>query len=195
MKKHISPLRWAAGSILAVGSLLLGHGSMAQAVTGDAPLGEPVHLTLPNHTSYWTSERVGQSYELKVRMSDGRVRRALINHEVDTDEEDRAVPLGLPDVQRHDLKNESLLQFHHKVLSDKTIAVYFMTGVPSCFGARAVLEEKDDSIGLAVVGGTVPDGPEVCILLARDAYFVLRTEKPIGKRTIFALESVDLKRD
>jgi len=195
MKKHISTFRWAAGSFLIASSLLLGHASMAQTVTRDAPLGEPIRPTPPRHTAYWTPERVGQSYELKVRTSDGRVRRALISHEIDVDEDNRAIPLGLPDMQRHDLKNESLLQFHHTVLSDTEIAVYFTTGVPSCFGARAVLEEKDDSIGLAVVGGTVPDGPEMCILIAQHSYFVLRTEKPIGERTIFALESVDLQRD
>jgi len=197
MKKHVGILRLAAGSLLLGCGLLIGHSSMAQTASGDR--GAPIRFTPTpsNPKSHWTQERVDRSYELNVLMSDGHVRRALIDHEVnsDADQDRRAIPLGLPDEQRQNLKHESLLQFQHKVLSDKTIAVYFTTGVPSCFGARAVLEEKEDSIGIAVVGGTVPDGPEVCILIARQTYFLLKTEKPIGERTIFALESVDLKRD
>jgi|GEM_PF-5117257 len=97
------------------------------------------------------------------------------------------------ELQRHDLRHENMVEFHHKVLSDGSIGVYFINGSSRCYGSRAVLVENEDSIGIAVVTGTLPNGPEVCTLEAKMAHYVLHTQEPIGKREIVALESVELK--
>jgi len=96
-------------------------------------------------------------------------------------------------IQRHDLTGEQLVKFEHVVISDTSIGVNFTKGPERCHGSRAVLVEKEDSIGIAVVAGNVPDGPKGCILLATTAHLILHTKKPIGNRKIIHLLDVDLK--
>jgi len=96
-------------------------------------------------------------------------------------------------VQRHDLTHEELVDFKHHILSENSIKVSFGSGDPSCYGSRFVLEEKDDSIGIAVITGAIPGGLDICTMVGTSNFFVLHTKNPIGNRKIVPLTSVNFK--
>jgi len=100
---------------------------------------------------------------------------------------------GTSELQRYDLHHESLTQFQYKVLSDGTIGVYFTTGSPRCFGSRVVMEENDDSIGIAVITGTLEKDLQICTLEAKYTHFLLHTKKPIDERVIFPLTEAEVQ--
>jgi len=166
----------------------------------------------------WTPEQVHTATAVDLVTPDGSVRRALISDQVTlpdgatvisepivVDNPPSALPPenggtrtpslnpGREEVQRHDLHYERLTQFQHIVLSVHSIGVNFVTGTSSCYGSRAVLVEKDDSIGIAVINGTIPEAPEACILIAVHTHFVLNTEKPIGNRPIVPLTEAQVQ--
>jgi len=95
--------------------------------------------------------------------------------------------------QQHDLKNETIRGFKHEIISENSIRVSFQTGSPNCVGDRAVLEESDDTIGIAVITGTLIGAPKYCAAIGALKFFVLHTKRPIGNRKIVELTSVELK--
>jgi len=101
--------------------------------------------------------------------------------------------LGRETVQRNDLRLEHLVAFEPIVLSDTSIGVNFTAGVDDCYGYRAILIEKDDSIGIAVVEGVIPNPAHACFLQAIMAHFVLHTKHLIGNRQIIPLTAAEVQ--
>jgi|GEM_PF-5422910 len=101
---------------------------------------------------------------------------------------------GIQETQRHDLENERLINFRHKVLSTTSIGVSFTTGSEECYGVRVVLEEKDDSVGIAVVEGNAPGSPDACTRVGKMGHFIIHTKTPIGDRKIILLFDVKLNK-
>jgi|GEM_PF-2038152 len=139
------------------------------------------------------------SPEFRAKIKKSHPSRIIMKHTDEDDDEDfvlsqhKKLNAGKEHEQRNDLREERLINFHHIVLSDTSIGVNFTVGSKSCFGYRAVLEEKDDSIGIAVIEGMPPGATHACSLLMGYSHFVLHTKKPIGNRKIIHLLDVDLK--
>jgi len=98
-------------------------------------------------------------------------------------------------IQRDDLNNEILHDFNYEVFSENFIQVTFHFRTPRCYGNRFILKEYDDTIGIAVIEGTIPNAPKFCTMEAGKGNIFLKTEKPIANRKIFKLSvtEVDLK--
>jgi len=95
-------------------------------------------------------------------------------------------------VQRHDLKNEFIRGFKLQIISEKFIRLSFETNDSKCYGSRAVLEETDDTVGVAVVTGTLPEAAQVCALEGHWEFFELHLQREIGYRKVFKLKTVNL---
>jgi len=99
---------------------------------------------------------------------------------------------GAAAAQRQDLSHESIITFWHKIFSENTMGVAFSTRDEKCYGYRAVVEERNDSIAIAVVQGAIPAAPEACNLMASKRYFLLQLKNPVGNRKIIPLDSIPL---
>lgn len=91
------------------------------------------------------------------------------------------------EVQRDDLENEHVIEWQrYEQVSDTQIRVFFTTGSPRCYGARAVVEESAETVEIATIEGTLPDAPEVCTLEARFVSMLVETQNVIGDREVIA---------
>jgi len=116
------------------------------------------------------------------------------------EELDSTIELNIPysgtyEVQRNDLVRERLEEWRtYTMVSNNTIRVDFVSGDKKCYGHRAVLQETDDTIAIAIITGAVNADPlQMCALYASKAAFLLQTRKPIAGRAIIPLTSVPLK--
>ncbi|UAJ81451.1 hypothetical protein IT072_06755 [Leifsonia sp. ZF2019] len=72
------------------------------------------------------------------------------------------------------------------MVSDTEVRVYFVAGIPDCYGTRAVVSETSTTIAVTVMEGVIPGAPDECELVARQASLLVRTSRSIGGRTIVA---------
>ena len=90
---------------------------------------------------------------------------------------------------RTDLTGQQVVEWtDYEVVSDQELRFHFPTGTPDCYGSRTVVEEDASVIRVATVVGAVPGAPENCALVGRTASIVVRTEAPVGDRTVEHLE-------
>jgi|GEM_PF-6164529 len=98
------------------------------------------------------------------------------------------------EVQNDNLVREKIENWtRYELLSQHSLRLHFNAGTTSCYGYRTVVQETEESIGIALIRGGFKGGPRACILEGRSSYFLIRTEKPIAGRTIIPLKSVKLK--
>ena len=94
---------------------------------------------------------------------------------------------------RNDLTNERAVDWErHEIVDENSIRVFFTAGTSSCFGARAVVEETDTAVEIAVIEGTFPDAPGACTLEARGATILVETEQPVADRDVVQLADPEL---
>jgi hypothetical protein len=97
----------------------------------------------------------------------------------------------VPDEQpRDDLANEQVVEWtDYEVVSDRQVRLFFATGTPDCYGARAVVDEDGEAVRVATVVGTVPGAPENCSLVGRQASILVTTDAPLEGREVVPLEA------
>jgi len=107
-----------------------------------------------------------------------------------------------PPVRKYDVPNENLYREHlmqwsrYEKVSENSLRVYFSAEHMNCLGHRAVLQEDEAFIKIAIIVGQLVDGDEIaCRAFARvsPGIFLLHTQKPIGDRAIVPLTSVELR--
>lgn len=101
---------------------------------------------------------------------------------------------GPDDTPRDDLRNEHVVEWQrYEVVDDSTLRVFFTAGSETCYGTRSIIEETDAVVRIATVEGEIPEAPEVCTLVGREASLVIETTKPIGEREVVSLPEPELR--
>jgi len=100
------------------------------------------------------------------------------------------------DIQNNNLYHERIIPWSsHSKISETSIRVYFSADSEECHGHRAILQESDDAITIAIVQGALSDAKEYhCNPVGRTASFLLHTQNPIGSRKIVQEKFVELRR-
>lgn len=70
------------------------------------------------------------------------------------------------------------------VVSDSQLRVFFLAGTATCYGTRAVVDENDTTVSIAVFEGTLPDAPSECTLEARYASLLVDLDEPLSGREV-----------
>lgn len=92
---------------------------------------------------------------------------------------------NIDDTPRNDLSQERAVDWQRfELVDDNTIRVFFSAGTESCYGTRAVVEETDEAVEIAVIEGKIPGAPDVCTLIARQASILVETSQPVGDREV-----------
>lgn len=72
-------------------------------------------------------------------------------------------------------------------VDEDTVALHFETGTPECFGVDPVVVETDDTVSVAVRGGTLPEAQDrMCIMIAVAGTVEVPLSAPIGERVVTA---------
>lgn len=93
------------------------------------------------------------------------------------------------------MSNESVQTWRSYSQSSENVEVEFAGGDPKCFGYRAVLDEQEDVVSVAIVEGTLAEAPDVCESSATIYSIDVELDKPLGSRLVKQLseEKVDLR--
>ncbi len=68
------------------------------------------------------------------------------------------------------------------------VTVYFTSGTPQCHGAHATVHETDDTVEIALRGGTPPEAVgKMCILIAVQGSLSVPLENPLGDRRLLSV--------
>ena len=90
---------------------------------------------------------------------------------------------------RTDLTGQQVVEWtDYEVVSEQQLRFRFPTGSPDCYGSRAAIEEDDSGIRVATIVGLVPDAPENCSMVGRNASILVTTEAPVGDREVEHLQ-------
>lgn len=69
-------------------------------------------------------------------------------------------------------------------VSETALRVHVMTGDLACFGLRAEVDETPTEVLVTVYEGTLPDAPEACTAVGRDASLRVELAEPLGDRPV-----------
>lgn len=95
---------------------------------------------------------------------------------------------------RTDLTNEQAVEWtRYEVVTDHELRIFFTSGDPKCYGSRAVVTENGSSVNVEVIEGTVPGAPSLCTAVASLVSIIVKTDDPIGNRTVLPLTSTQSK--
>lgn len=98
---------------------------------------------------------------------------------------------GSDDPSRDDLTHESVVRWSgYKQVSDNQLRFSFASGDKRCYGSRVVVEETSTTIDVATISGTLPDAPDMCTTIARQATVLVTTSQPIAGRQVRQLVNV-----
>ena len=98
---------------------------------------------------------------------------------------------GSDDPSRDDLTHESVVRWSgYKQVSDNQLRFSFASGDKRCYGSRVVVEETSTTIDVATISGTLPDAPDMCTTIARQATVLVTTSQPIAGRQVRQLANV-----
>lgn len=99
----------------------------------------------------------------------------------------------IDDTPRNDLSQERAVDWQRYELVDgNTLRVFFSAGSTSCFGTRAVAQETDEAVEIAVIEGRFHGAPDVCTLIARQASILVETSQPVEVREVIPLADPEL---
>lgn len=102
---------------------------------------------------------------------------------------------GLDDTPREDLESEHVLTWQeYKAVANTSIRVFFQAQSKRCHGTRAVVEETEATIQIAVIEGLIPGAPDACTRESRQASLLVETKQPIGERKVVPLPNPPLRR-
>jgi hypothetical protein len=94
----------------------------------------------------------------------------------------------IDDIPRTDLSQERAVDWQrYELIDEHRIRVFFSAGSKSCYGTRAVVEETESTVEIAVIEGRLPGAPDVCTLIARQASILVETSQPVGDREVIPL--------
>lgn len=189
--RALSPLAaaLAAGALTLTGCTADGGFSSSSAV-GSAPatpsVAQPAGVTDTANTD--TDELADPASDL-----DSPVSTSLPPAE-DADAEDLTLPTPDTDVEpAEELENEHVAGWHdYEVTSEDEIRFFTTTGNLNCYGLRYEVEESDDEVAVAIIGGRLPDAPEVCTMEAVFVGLPVELDEPLGDRELVELEDPDL---
>lgn len=100
-------------------------------------------------------------------------------------------PAPEDEIPRDDLVEERVLPWTDSAnVSDTQIRVFFVAGNPACYGTRAITEQTDSEVAVAVIQGTLPEAPEACAALAFQGSLLIDLDAPLGDRPVVKL-SID----
>jgi precorrin-3B methylase len=89
------------------------------------------------------------------------------------------------EIPRHDLSDERAVAWtRFEVVDDHHLRLFFSSGDPECYGARAEVRESETAVIVGVIVGILPDAPGTCTAVARFSSIVVTTDQPIGDRVI-----------
>lgn len=93
---------------------------------------------------------------------------------------------------RDDLVHEHWTEWQSAVpTGDSTVRVEYWNGTETCYGARAVVEETDSEVRIAIVTGTLPEAPDACIAIAKQDFMEVTTAAPLDGREITVLPEAE----
>lgn len=99
----------------------------------------------------------------------------------------------IDDTPRNDLSQERAVDWQRfELVDDNSVRVFFSAGSKSCYGTRAVVEETDEAVEIAVIEGRFPGAPDICTLIARQASILVETSQPVGDREVIPLADPEL---
>lgn len=99
----------------------------------------------------------------------------------------------IDDTPRNDLSQERAVDWQRfELVDDNSVRVFFSVGSKSCYGTRAVVEETDEAVEIAVIEGRFPGAPDICTLIARQASILVETSQPVGDREVIPLADPEL---
>lgn len=99
----------------------------------------------------------------------------------------------IDDTPRNDLSQERAVDWQRfELVDDNSVRVFFSAGSKSCYGPRAVVEETDEAVEIAVIEGRFPGAPDICTLIARQASILVETSQPVGDREVIPLADPEL---
>ena len=88
-------------------------------------------------------------------------------------------------------RDESVVRWSgYKQVSDNQLRFSFASGDKRCYGSRVVVEETSTTIDVATISGTLPDAPDMCTTIARQATVLVTTSQPIAGRQVRQLANV-----
>lgn len=101
--------------------------------------------------------------------------------------------IDIDDTPRNDLSQERAVDWQRfELVDDNSVRVFFSAGSKSCYGTRAVVEETDEAVEIAVIEGRFPGAPDICTLVARQASILVETSQPVGGREVITLADPEL---
>lgn len=93
---------------------------------------------------------------------------------------------------RDDLVHEHWTEWQSAVpTGDSTVRVEYWNGTETCYGARAVVEETDSEVRIAIITGTLPEAPDACIAIAKQDFMEVTTAAPLDGRAITVLPEAE----
>ncbi|WP_213932086.1 hypothetical protein [Rhodococcus sp. B50] len=70
-------------------------------------------------------------------------------------------------------------------VSDDRISLHFETGTPECFGVDATVTETDETVTVALLGGTLPEMQDrMCVMVAVVGTLEVPLRSPLGDRAV-----------
>lgn len=124
-------------------------------------------------------------YEMQVQLPSPLGERALEVHPDSwADGEDGAAVVE----SRDDLLNLRAVTIDRLAVADDdtTVKVWFIGGVPECYGARGTLTESDDVVEVLLEVGNPPDGADACNDIGIGSVMQLTLSEPLGSRSLVA---------
>jgi hypothetical protein len=68
---------------------------------------------------------------------------------------------------------------------DRTVALHFTTGTPTCYGVHATVDETPATVTVDLQGGTLPEAVgRACILIAVSGTIEVPLQSPLGDRQV-----------
>lgn len=69
-----------------------------------------------------------------------------------------------------------------------SVIVYFTSGTPQCNGVHATVQETDDTVEIALRGGTPPEAVgKMCVMIALQGSLEVPLENPLGDRRVLSV--------
>jgi hypothetical protein len=94
-------------------------------------------------------------------------------------------PGSVDDTPHQDLREERIVPWKSvQTVDEHHLRVAFTAGNPRCFGTRALVREDDQQVLIATIEGTLPDAPEACSLIGRQATLLITLDAPLGERPV-----------
>ena len=75
-----------------------------------------------------------------------------------------------------------------RTADDRTVAIHFTTGTPTCYGVHAGVAETPQTVTVELRGGTLPEAVDrACILIAVSGTLDVPLQSALGARQVVSV--------